>query len=270
MTDGPARFRDLAELSESMDESDSSESRDADPTGDSPRKRQKTESATELIVTSKWSNPDPYTVLPPAGEQLRGRKTDVVQLIRKAKITASEANSASRNDISGNMDFVPLDFGSEPEDEIESGEVPDDEIMQNLAYENSTESQTLASRIKRVNGGTATYTFGEGQKSGSDNGFLASEDISDHHTFSAVDASITSRIEQSTAINTTVLVESFPTRSGQLRDSRKRKLNLTHDGDIVQDWLAMSENIKAPWLTIDHSETNHMGLWYDLQLQYIS
>jgi len=60
----------------------------------------------------KWSNPDPYTVLPPLDEQ-RKRK-DVVKLIRKSRKEA-EGSAAELNQVAANDDFIS--FG------MENGEV---------------------------------------------------------------------------------------------------------------------------------------------------
>lgn len=54
-----------------------------------PHKKQIRES-TPPITQPKWSNPDPYTVLPPEDEtQSHGKKKDIVKLIRKARVTHS-------------------------------------------------------------------------------------------------------------------------------------------------------------------------------------
>ena len=52
----------------------------------------------------KWSNPDPYTVLPPVDESQR-KKKDVVKLIRKARKEA-EAAGGERNQVAANDDFI--------------------------------------------------------------------------------------------------------------------------------------------------------------------
>jgi non-canonical poly(A) RNA polymerase PAPD5/7 len=66
----------------------------------------------------KWSNPDPYTVLPPPSET--GKKKDFVQLIRKAKNQAVEKVQTS-NAVTANDDFIS--FGDD--DEAEDGEEED-------------------------------------------------------------------------------------------------------------------------------------------------
>jgi non-canonical poly(A) RNA polymerase PAPD5/7 len=63
----------------------------------------------------KWSNPDPYTALPPPDETT-GKKTDFVKLIRKAKNQEAE-KVAAHNSVAANDDFIS--FG----DEDDAGEV---------------------------------------------------------------------------------------------------------------------------------------------------
>ncbi|CAI7611092.1 unnamed protein product [Penicillium pancosmium] len=56
--------------------------------------------------TPKWSNPDPYTVLPPPDETT-GKKLDVVKLIRKARLAASSAPK-QEDAVAENHDFISL------------------------------------------------------------------------------------------------------------------------------------------------------------------
>ena len=63
----------------------------------------------------KWSNPDPYTVLPPVDESQRKRK-DVVKLIRKARV-AAEKGDALQNEVSANNDFISFGFEDDRIDE---------------------------------------------------------------------------------------------------------------------------------------------------------
>ncbi len=63
----------------------------------------------EENAAPKWSNPDPYTVLPPVDESQRKRK-DVVRIIRKARIV-SEKEDAGHSQVVANDDFIS--FGLE-------------------------------------------------------------------------------------------------------------------------------------------------------------
>ncbi|PWY69566.1 putative topoisomerase family protein TRF4 [Aspergillus heteromorphus CBS 117.55] len=66
----------------------------------------------------KWSNPDPYTALPPPDETT-SKRVDVVKLIRKARIAATAAQPAE-DPVKSNEDFISL-----------SGMVDDDDDKQN-------------------------------------------------------------------------------------------------------------------------------------------
>ena len=60
----------------------------------------------------RWSNPDPYTSLPPIDDQQR-KKKDVVKIIRKARIVA-EKQSAPQNQVAANDDFISFGFEDDP------------------------------------------------------------------------------------------------------------------------------------------------------------
>ena len=61
--------------------------------------------AKDAAMEPKWSNPDPYTVLPPVDEEQRKRK-DVVKLIRKARKDVEDTQSRERNQVAANDDFI--------------------------------------------------------------------------------------------------------------------------------------------------------------------
>lgn len=67
--------------------------------------------STEASSTPKWSNPDPYTVLPPVDESQR-KKRDVVKLIRKARVAAEKGNDI-QNEVAANNDFISFGFDDE-------------------------------------------------------------------------------------------------------------------------------------------------------------
>ncbi|GMF80647.1 unnamed protein product [Aspergillus oryzae] len=95
-----------ADMDVSSDENDDDESR--------PRKKRALESnkcntpasAPTPPPAPKWSNPDPYTVLPPPDET-QSKRVDVVKLIRKARIAAS-AQPAKTDAVADNEDFISL------------------------------------------------------------------------------------------------------------------------------------------------------------------
>jgi hypothetical protein len=93
MDEGRSRFKEVAESSEGDDSAD-----------DGPRKRTKVD-ATDATAAPKWSNPDPYTVLPPP-ETLGAPKKDIVQTIRKAK----NDQAAKVDKVADNSDFISFNF----------------------------------------------------------------------------------------------------------------------------------------------------------------
>lgn len=113
------KFRDLAELSDEeeadMDVSDDSDKSDGEVVeAQSKTKAIRTQSSSRADGDSvpKWSNPDPYTVLPPP-EETTGKRIDFVKLIRKAKNEAIEQSNGV-NAVAANDDFIS--FGDDDDD----------------------------------------------------------------------------------------------------------------------------------------------------------
>lgn len=120
------KFHAIEDLTDSeevdMDISSAEEEEDDDDDGDDdqpPRKKRAIEATTddagEASSQPKWSNPDPYTVLPPQDEG-RGKKVDFVKLIRKARIASAVSKPDDNNAVASNEDFISLgaaDLGTE-------------------------------------------------------------------------------------------------------------------------------------------------------------
>lgn len=117
-TIGRATYRDVDELSDSdeaaMDISDNSDNSDSD--ADEPaRKRARTSAATTSKPEQevpRWSNPDPYTALPPPDESTR-KKKDMVQLIRKARVEAEAKKPTTQTE---GLDFISCDLSGDEKD----------------------------------------------------------------------------------------------------------------------------------------------------------
>jgi non-canonical poly(A) RNA polymerase PAPD5/7 len=114
----------------SSEEDDEAASTGGDNDEQPSKKRTKTAAvATESLAAPKWSNPDPYTVLPPTDVSMAPKK-DIVQTIRKAKVEAAN-KASSANAIKENVDFISFDdFNDEAMDEdpaegSEDGEIED-------------------------------------------------------------------------------------------------------------------------------------------------
>jgi non-canonical poly(A) RNA polymerase PAPD5/7 len=115
------RFRPLEDVSDSdetdMDVSSDDEQAEVDDDSEQPKKKQArtgVRQAADGDSVPKWSNPDPYTALPPPDETSR-KKKDVVKLIRKARVNPSSEEApkpAATTD-----DFISFDFGDDVEEE---------------------------------------------------------------------------------------------------------------------------------------------------------
>ncbi|KAI0183866.1 hypothetical protein EV127DRAFT_486713 [Xylaria flabelliformis] len=118
-----ATYRDVDELSDSDEvDMDISDNGDSDSNAvDRPAKRTRTDSAGPASAQDvpKWSNPDPYTALPPPETT---RKKDVVQLIRKARVQAEAQKPAVSTEAA---DFISFDFSDDDNNDKVSGHVND-------------------------------------------------------------------------------------------------------------------------------------------------
>ncbi len=75
--------------------------------------------------TPKWSNPDPYTVLPPLDDPHR-KKRDVVKIIRRARVVSDKGivqGGIPQSQVAANDDFISFGFedeGSDTDEELPS------------------------------------------------------------------------------------------------------------------------------------------------------
>ncbi|KAJ5479415.1 hypothetical protein N7530_004924 [Penicillium desertorum] len=110
------KFAPLSALSDSEEaEMDMSDESDAER----PRKRRALaldgpqETAPAPPPAPKWSNPDPYTALPPPAETTN-KRVDVVKLIRKARLDVAQKRDET-DAVKQNSDFISLGMGFETE-----------------------------------------------------------------------------------------------------------------------------------------------------------
>ena len=116
------KFRQLDNLTDSDEaDMDVSESEGGEPR----RKKARTLDVSDSIVDGlpKWSNPDPYSVLPPSDDASR-KRTDVVKLIRKARVSATQT-SQSLNAVSANHDFISFGLDEPRRADSDGYDVPD-------------------------------------------------------------------------------------------------------------------------------------------------
>lgn len=99
------KFRDLADLSDD-EEADMDTDSERSDSSEVKTKLVRTVSSNRADGDSvpKWSNPDPYTVLPPP-EETTGKRVDFVKLIRKAKNDVAQQTEAA-SAVVANDDFI--------------------------------------------------------------------------------------------------------------------------------------------------------------------
>lgn len=115
-TQNGVTYRALDQLSDS-DEADMDISDDENDSAQPTAKRARTAAnSTSADEAPKWSNPDPYTALPPEQDPDK-KKKDVVQLIRKARVEPAKSTRTSL--LADDEDFIRCDSGSEDEGDEE-------------------------------------------------------------------------------------------------------------------------------------------------------
>ena len=103
------RFKPIEDVSDS-EETEMDISDDENGAAEQPKKKVRiVDKAADGDSVPRWSNPDPYTALPPPDESQR-KKKDVVKLIRKARV---ETTSTSTTKVDPADDFISFDFGDE-------------------------------------------------------------------------------------------------------------------------------------------------------------
>jgi non-canonical poly(A) RNA polymerase PAPD5/7 len=104
-------YRAYMELSDS-DEADMDIS-GSDGDGPSAKRARTVETkAPAADSVPKWSNPDPYTALPPPGAS-QSKKKDVVQLIRKSRVQAEESKKTDIPEKAA--EYISCDFSDDEE-----------------------------------------------------------------------------------------------------------------------------------------------------------
>lgn len=114
------------------------------------------------VTVPKWSNPDPYTSLPPPSETT-GVKRDVVQLIRKAKNQAL-TKAAGANAVAANDDFIS--FGDDDDNQDEDDEDEDEPLIIDAALRRDHVDEQTARELDAARRDVERAPRGGGRKRG--------------------------------------------------------------------------------------------------------
>lgn len=282
MTEGSARFKAFEDLSDS--EADMELDSDAENSEEGAINEEPAPSKKARVVSRgrpdgdsapKWSNPDPYTVLPPPDET-QTKKKDVVKLIRKAKVAAVKPDVPT-NPVTDNVDFISFNFDDDISDESSSVSSDEDTSVSAVPGEQKKFSHLdylHPDRTASVSGITVADTTSAPPELLSINGTALSV------APRSVSVSTTSAVKnQLTQLNSAVSLDVWPPPDIQTainakkraqevfgdlvplsQMSKKRKCEGSLTGDIVYEWRSSSGN-STPWCTLDHSKTEQMGFW---------
>ncbi|KAI8626010.1 hypothetical protein F5Y19DRAFT_237576 [Xylariaceae sp. FL1651] len=247
-----ASYRDVGELSDSdeidMDISDNGEPNLA--TAEPPTKRARTDVSTSATAQDppKWSNPDPYTALPPPETT---RKKDVVQLIRKARVEAEAPKPTAPDEAA---DFISCDFS-------------DDESI--------NQAQNGQQRKLRHNANDRVTNAPTGPRAASSilppKPPISSYNHTPQHTEKAQTTQYqppkpTKQSSKKSAPVDLTASSSLGNRKRTIDDEIKlphaplKKVNrMASGGGVVPNWRPEPGEDPCPWAIIDHSTTPNMG-----------
>jgi non-canonical poly(A) RNA polymerase PAPD5/7 len=263
---GTVRYKAVDEMSDSDEaEMDFSDDENDDEAQQPRKKLARTENkAADGESVPKWSNPDPYTALPPPDESQR-KKKDVVKLIRKARVTNNSENTVKP---ATTDDFISFDFGDEEgaEDEYRPTNEAGNGVLGAPTGPRTQQPQAHKNTQLRENGYTQNKSE-EPSRSGL-HGSTASLPGS-----SRFEIQIPSRPQASAPKKPAAFVDltsdpALGNRKRNIRDGIKGPPVIhtpsakgPSKGDIVASWKARPGSTATPWIEIDHSKTASMGLW---------
>lgn len=204
----------------------------------------------------KWSNPDPYTALPPP-DATQQKKKDVVQLIRNARVQTREQKASVPADAA---EFISCDF--DDSDSGSDGGVKDSSKPVNAPGVPGAPTGPRMPNIPRL----------AGQDTKSNDARPANLPEKPHHnTIAAAPTSATQpgtkqrKLAAAEDIGTSSLGSRKRTHDDQIilpAHSRLKKANkMPVRGSLVWDWEIKDGEDPCPWLVADHSGSASMGVW---------
>lgn len=213
----------------------------------------------------RWSNPDPYTALPPPDET-RTKKKDVVKLIRKARVTSSSEHTSKP---AAADDFISFDFSDDEEQEQDQ---EDDYMARGFGAPTPPKGpRELVGSVNDFNPprGPAVQHIEQPRPS-----LPKKPDFIDHNQSN--DTSFNTKQNgktPATSKKNVVDLTSDPALGSRKRDFRDeiKAAPILHptgkgkpgkvDGQILKNWVARPDLPAAPWLGMDHSDSACMGVW---------
>ncbi|KAG9235658.1 hypothetical protein BJ875DRAFT_541977 [Amylocarpus encephaloides] len=277
-TDG-VRYRPLADVSDS-DEAEISLCEGDGEESQQPKKKQvRTEKkAADGDSVPQWSNPDPYTALPPPDAQ---KKKDMVKLIRKARVADGPETTAKPGAVDD--DFISFDFG---DDDVGHTDHNSTNHPRNSVRGAPTGPKHMQ-KFTAIN--DSYYPSNRPQNdapSGPTESRLAARpyDPPSHERLPPPPAREPKLVRMSSSEmplsklpskppKYSVDLSSDPALGSRKRDIRDEikgppKIYSTNsgkkppsDGKIVKGWRVRDGVPSCPWIEYDHSKSSNMGMW---------
>ncbi|KAB2577179.1 PAP/25A-associated [Lasiodiplodia theobromae] len=267
MGDGKAKFISLSDISNSEGEMDLESDDDASDSERPPAKRAKPttdDSADDGNARPRWSNPDPYTSLPPPDETHTKRR-DFVKLIRKAKV-AGEDQTASANPVAKNDDFISLNFDDD-EDQQKNDHESDDNDRHNARRSGGnsfSHLDNLHPDRRTVPAEGPTKPVVNAASLGPPPGLAGlppkpPTNILDTWPPPPPPQAPTGpkTLKRARQDDDDDELESLP----PLPPKGKKRKREVIDGSVIDDWRPRHGSPPTPWCQEDHSSTESMGFW---------
>ncbi|KAH7028189.1 uncharacterized protein B0I36DRAFT_365291 [Microdochium trichocladiopsis] len=247
-----ATYRALDEMSDSdeaeMEISGEESEGDSDSEGaDRAAKRVKTSAAAEKESSQeeqapKWSNPDPYTALPPPDEQSR-KKLNMVQLIRKARVEAEAKKGLDKDE---SADFIACDFSDDDDEPPTNG----NSLAPAFAPKGPSASRAPANLPPRPpSPRTHRPPPPPPPPPRDDEPRMANGKAKGREPVDMTpSASLGNRKR---GIDDVIKMP---------HATLKRVNRAPTTGKIISDWAARGDEVPCPWATRDHSDTPNMGV----------
>ncbi|POS83513.1 hypothetical protein EPUL_004710, partial [Erysiphe pulchra] len=219
-------------------------------TGSPSNEQDEKKKSTKVLVGKKnnikprWSNPDPYTALPPPDESQR-KKKDVVKLIRKARV-ASESKTKLETPTD---DFISFDSGENEIVDLTSSLSPPKTSRATNSDENLSRSRMnrdtspMSRNFRRSTSPLDTKKDKVINYRGKSPNRISAKDYSANDLVS--DSNLGSRKRTISDV-----IKEPPITS-------EKGVRSTPDGRILNDWLPYDDISESPWL-IDHSNISNM------------
>ncbi|KAK3303129.1 uncharacterized protein B0T15DRAFT_264647 [Chaetomium strumarium] len=249
---GGATFRSIDELSDSDEaEMDISGDEGGDVEPAHKRARLTVGQSASDNNTPKWSNPDPYTALPPEAAP-QGKKKDVVQMIRKARVQTRETRTSLPSEAA---DFISFD--------LDDSEVSDKEKEKEEEPEPATDTTSrVAFGIPHTDLRVRTRAMTSGSE------LLALDVMKDDEELPEEVDGQSARCERVPVLYPDPTPAALGTRKRTHDDeivlphaALKKAIKDHAKGSITKEWVADPKLTATPWMVADHSRSASMAVW---------